>query len=976
MGAYGHSAMSEGEHRQSMTDDAPGDTTGRTAHPTSAVPGIPGPRLPPGPRRRLQQRLHALHQAAGTPTPAELAANAAAEDPARDQGAADAAATREQVAQVLSGTRTAALRTTLAVAAALARMAGEDQHTAVADVQALWRQAEHEPAHPLRTVAQWDPARLGVRPAPGPGGAWDLPLTEYLLRPHDTTLRRRLGRAAAANDTVLVLLVGRSASGKTRAAYEAVADVLPDWPVLFPADADELIAWIDARGIDPRTVLWLNETQDYLTGATGERAAHALERLLQRVAPLAVVGTLWPEHLRRMTDRHGTAGEQSPQVRALLTGRHTMIEVPDTLAGPAEALAQAATRDPRMAAAVRAAGNGRRVLQHLTAGPELVHHWDMGPDHWFSAPEHAVLTAAVEARRLGHAAAVPTQLLMDAAAGFMDSTARASVGEDWFAAAISTLTRTADGSRALIAHRHEPGVGAPDSYRPDDYLEQHVRRVRAHQAPPAAFWHAAQHAHTTDDMCALARAAEHRRRYSEAATLYTHAVERNDAGAPAARAALAVLRHTTGDPAAAEETAASDPAAWAALAVARENTDDLDGSHRAYQRAAELGDTWAWAALARQRETAGDAVAADALATQAAQTGHALAWATLGRMRARDVQQAMHAYEMAVTAGDSWGHMGLAHAAERAGDLPAAVRHATRAAEAGITAAWAVLVRLRWAHGEPAAALEAAVAGAQSAGAEGFTVLARLRHRAGDRSGAAAAHREAAALGAVAAWRGLAQLAEEDGDRTTAEEAAAQAARVGDADAWTALAEFRRNAGDDAGAAHAAAEAARAGDSDAWITLARFREQAGRPDAAEAAADRAADHGSPQAWSALSRIRERAGDRDGSRRAAERAFALGALETWTALGRTREQRGDLEGAERAYQRGAQAGDTDAHAALGALYTEAGRTAEARAAYRAAVDAGHLDAWEGLLSALAAQAPRAASAQTVHRLRREGLPAEG
>ncbi|MER5402668.1 hypothetical protein [Streptomyces sp. NPDC002599] len=954
-----------------MADEEPGDTSDHMPHPAPAVPGIPGPRLPPGPRRRLQQRLHDLHRAAGTPAPAVLAAHAAAaDDPAQGTADADTGATQEQVAQVLSGTRTTALRTTLSVTAALARMAGEDQRTAVADVQALWRQVDREPANGLRTAAQWDPVRLGVRPAPGPDGAGDPPLTEYLTRPHDATLRRRLGRAATANDAVFVLLVGRSASGKTRAAYEAVADVLPDWPVLFPADAGELLAWIDARDIDPRTVLWLNETQDYLSGAAGERAAHALGRLLQQVAPLAVVGTLWPEHLRRMTDRHGSAGEQSPQVRALLTGRHAMIEVPDTLAGPAEDLAQAAARDPRMAAAVRAAGTGRRVLQHLTAGPELVRHWDMGPDHWFSAPEHAVLTAAVEARRLGHAAAVPTRLLMDAAVGFMDSTARARAGEDWFAEAISTLTRTADGSRALIAHRYEPGVGAPDGYRPDDYLEQHVRRVRAHQAPPAAFWHAARWAHTADDVCALARAAEHRRRYSAAAALYAHAVERGDAGA---RAALAVLRQTTGDLAAAEEIAATDPAAWAALAVARENGDDTDGSCRAYRRAAELGDGWAWAALARQCETACDTAAADAVATEAAQAGHALAWRTLGRMRA--APQAVHAYEQVVDAGDPWGYMGLAHAAERAGDLPAAVRHATRATEAGITAAWAVLVRLRWARGEPAAALEAAVAGAQSADAEGFTVLARLRHRAGDRSGAAAAHREAAALGAGAAWRDLARLAEEDGDRTTAEEAAAQAARVGDADAWTALAESRRNAGDDAGAAHAAAEAARAGDSDAWIMLARGREQAGRLDAAEAAADRAADHGSPQAWSALSRIRERAGDRDGSRRAAERAFALGALETWTALGREREQRADPAGAERAYRRGAEAGDTDAHAALGALYTEAGRTAEARAAYRTAVDAGHLDAWEGLLSVLAAQAPRAASAQLVTRLRETGLLAE-
>ena len=268
----------------------------------------------------------------------------------------------------------------------------------------------------LRTAAEWDPVRLGVHPAPGPDGAMDLPMTEYLARPHDATLRRRLARTAETNQAALVLLVGRSASGKTRALYEAVAAVLPDWPVLFPADAEELAEWVEGDGIDPRTVLWLNETQRYLDGAAGERAARALGRLLDRVAPLAVVGTMWPEHMRRLTARQNGL-ESAPHTLALLTGPHGMITVPDTLSGDAAAVDSAAVRDPRIAAAVRAAGSGQRVLQHLTAGPELVRRWEMGPDQWFTATEHAVLTAAAEARRLGHASAVPKLLLREAAPG-------------------------------------------------------------------------------------------------------------------------------------------------------------------------------------------------------------------------------------------------------------------------------------------------------------------------------------------------------------------------------------------------------------------------------------------------------------------------------------------------------------------------------------------------------------------------------
>ncbi|WP_406089395.1 hypothetical protein [Streptomyces sp. NBC_01013] len=819
-----------------------------------------------------------------------------------------------------------------------------------------------------RTATQWDPVRLGVHHAPGPDGGADLPLTEYLPRPHDETLRQRLARTAATNDAVFVLLVGRSASGKTRAAYEAVVAVLPDWPVVHPADADDLMA----ADIGPRTVLWLDETQRYLNGVSGERAARTLSRLLDRVAPLAVVGTMWPEHLRRLTESRREGDDETPFTRALLTGRQAMITVPDTLSGDAPAVAAAAARDPRIAAAVRAAGPGHRVLQHLTGGPELVRRWDMGPDQWFTAPEHAVLTAAVEARRLGHASAVPARLLLEAAAGFMDSTARATAGREWFPAAIGALTTAGRGPTPLIAARHEPGVGDPDSYRPDDYLEQHIRRVRAHRAPPAEFWTGASWARTADDLYAFGRAAEERRRYGCAAALYETAVNQ---GHGRARAAWAVLRETTDGRAAAEETAAADPVAWAALAVSREGGGGRSAAFDAYRRAAQAGDTWAWSAMARIREEEGDPAAADAVAALAVAAGQPIAWRTLGRMRAARGPAAAQAFEQAVASGDGWGHIGLAQVAERAADLPEAVEHATRAAEAGVTAAWARLVRLHWSLGASASAVAAATGGATSGSPEGWSLLARLRRSDGDVSGAAAAHREAAALGAGAAWRELALLAESDGDDVAAEEAAAQAVRAGDPEAWTALAEAREERGDDTGAARAAAEAARAGDVEAWIMLARGRERAGDTEGAEDAADLAADRGSPAAWAALSRMRERTGDRDGSRRAVVRAGALGASDAWTALGRVREELGDTAAAERAYVRGGEAGDTEAYAALGALYLAQGRHAEACAGYRSAVDAGLPDAWEGLLSALAVQAPRAASAQTVERLRATGLPAE-
>ncbi|MFF3216766.1 hypothetical protein ACFYYB_39865 [Streptomyces sp. NPDC002886] len=942
---------------------------------------MPVPRLPPGPLRTLKLRLHTLYRAAGAPSVVGIAEWVAQDDEL------PGAPSKDTVHRLLGSAQLASLEDTVSVAAVLASAAGEEQAAVDTEIRALWVRAGLERGTTLRPAARWDPLRLGVHPAPDTDGSGDGPLPVYLERPHDVTLRRRLGHAAQSGSTVFVLLVGRSATGKTRAAWEGVREALPDWPVLFPSDARELAAWTAQNGIDGRTVLWLDEAQRYLSGASGEEAARAVLRLMEEVAPLAVVGTIWPEHLRRLTeggqDRWGPGPEAGPgagagagagaghHVRALLTGRHVVIHVPDALPARLPGLTGAAARDPRVAAALRAAGSSGRMLQHLTSGPALVGRWESGPDHWFSAAEYAVLTAALDARRLGHTSAVPARFLSGAAAGYLDARARATADPGWFTAAVESLTAAhAAVPAALIAERHRPGVGAPDGYRPDDYLDQHARRVRALSVPPAGFWEAARWARTGDDAHALATAAADRRRYGVALSLYERAAE---LGSGRARASWAVLLEITDGPGAAEAVAAGDRGAWAALGASREDASGPVAAEAAYARAAGLGDAWSWSALARIRE-GGDG-SGDAVAEVATAAGHTVVWRVLGRIReARgDRSGGRRALERAEALGDAWGTMGLARLAERDGDRAEAVRHAERAAAAGMTAAHPLLVRLHWNGEDRAAAQEAARLGAAVGEAEGWAVLARLQEADDDPAGAAAAYRAAVGLGMSTAWSRLALMAERADDRPAAEEWAALASRTGDGDAWTALAELRQSRSDLPGADHAAREAALVGGVEAWTGLARARELEGAPDAAESAAEHAAEHGSPLAWGALSRMRERAGDRPGSGRAVRRAVDLGAVEAWTALGRVREDGGDTAGAERCYLRGAAAGDTAALAALGPLLAGSGRMAEAREAYGRAVDAGHTEAWEGLLSALATLPPRPTGVRSTHDLRRFGLP---
>jgi hypothetical protein len=73
-----------------------------------------------------------------------------------------------------------------------------------------------------RPAGSWEPAELGVHPVTGGG-----PMPAYIRRPHDERLRLVLDPDVP--DSRLVVIRGEACAGKSRAAYEAVADRLADW---------------------------------------------------------------------------------------------------------------------------------------------------------------------------------------------------------------------------------------------------------------------------------------------------------------------------------------------------------------------------------------------------------------------------------------------------------------------------------------------------------------------------------------------------------------------------------------------------------------------------------------------------------------------------------------------------------------------------------------------------------------------------
>ncbi|MBV9383062.1 MAG: sel1 repeat family protein, partial [Streptosporangiaceae bacterium] len=736
-----------------------------------------------------------LYLEAGTPTLDEIAALVAGDDELAGAPA------RDTVRRCISGAGLPASQAdAVAVATVLARRARWDPDDAARRIRESWVQARLHPAEPLRTAAEWNPVRLGIHPAIGvPGhdsdnGQGDPGLTPYLLREHDRQLRTRLAQARDGAASIAVL-VGGSSTGKTRSMYEAVTAILPAWPVLVPASARELQDWVAQEAIDAGTMLWLDEAQRYLPAA-----AAALVTLLERTRPLAVIGGMWPGYWDPLDSSPGPGGQgEVPYVsaRILIEPYRPCIRVPERLdAGQVNMMRDLACRDPRLRAAVAAAETDGAVIQHLTGGPALVARYDEGA---FTALEMAVITAALDARRLGHATAIPAAFLAEAAAATLDSTQRVTADLNWIDDVLHALchdpARRVHGALTpLIADRSAPDIGPADGYHPASYLDQHARRARRFDIPGQAFWDAAtRHARTPDDLAALAHAASGRLRARHAGRLAQQAA---GTGHAAALWLLAQIQATAGHRKQADrltEKAASAGHATAMwlLAFRLEVARDHEGALHVIRQAPVCGDLFALSALAQMRETAGDREGAELLARQAADAGCPEALWDLAEMReaygdqfgaerlleglmgtrdegrglmdaARDPAVAGQLARQALDAGDTWALRMVAFGRDMAGDQEGAERLARQGADAGDPRALAKLAEARLITGDRQEAARLGQLAADAGSLHALVILAGICEETGDREGAERLARRAADAGDTRALADLARTRPED----------------------------------------------------------------------------------------------------------------------------------------------------------------------------------------------------------------------
>ena len=320
--------------------------------------------------------------------------------------------------------------------------------------------------------------------------------------------------------------------------------MLADWVVEHPPAVAALAARLEA-GIAPRTVLWLGELRHYADADGGAAVLDHLNDLLDDDGRVIAIATIWPGYWDSYTAAAAAglgAAEPAAVVGRLLARLDVLaeydltshdpayggvVDVPD-LFTPEEMAAAAEAGDPALAAAAAAAGPDGPVIQHLAGARDLLARYD-GPDT--DPYGQAIITAAMDASRLGHAGPLPAALLRDAAVGYLADPDRTvgHVGEWDTALAWATDSGWALQPVPPIA----AGNGIP-GYRVAGYLDQHGRRTRADQPGPTSLWDAlAAHTRSADDLGRLAQAAQDRGLYRHAATAWTAAAAagRTDAAA-------------------------------------------------------------------------------------------------------------------------------------------------------------------------------------------------------------------------------------------------------------------------------------------------------------------------------------------------------------------------------------------------------------------------------------------------------------
>lgn len=322
-------------------------------------------------------------------------------------------------------------------------------------------------------AADWDALAAGAHRSRPDADGDAVPL--YIPRDIDADLRHRLGEAAEAGG--LVLLVGDSTAGKTRAAHAAVRDVLPGHRVLDPGGVRDLLAvtGVVARA-GVRCLVWLDDLERYLAA---EGLSPALLAELARLR-VPVVATMRVRQYETFLARDHE--DRTDSASRILRMAHP-VEV-ERVWSAAEVRRAEQSADERIEDAVAHHGV-HGIAEYLAAGPALLQEWGHASRVGGHPRGAALVSAAVALAHTGLTGPYAIELLAGLHEEFLAEAGGYALRPEPLAEALAWAIRVRHGATSLL-------VPASDTaYMPFDYLVDHSDAFVPQQVWEAGLAHAA-----------------------------------------------------------------------------------------------------------------------------------------------------------------------------------------------------------------------------------------------------------------------------------------------------------------------------------------------------------------------------------------------------------------------------------------------------------------------------------------------------
>ncbi|MET8141660.1 tetratricopeptide repeat protein [Sphaerisporangium sp. NPDC005288] len=531
-----------------------------------------------------------------------------------------------------------------------------DQAKALRDERTGVRALKAEADVWCRVSDMTDPVRLGVHPAltlrDKPGGR-PRRMPAYVGRDIDGELDEAL------RDERLVIVLGESATGKSRVAFEALHRNLADHWILIPRSTKLLRELVDTGHRLRNTVIWLDELEHYLgTNGLDPATLDGLTTSGNGVVVLATMRTAaYAEHGSER--RRGSSTGDDPRTVANLLDFARILRLGRWPLSAAEErrAAELARRDPSIAAALNATATGIGFAEFLAAAPRLWDRWRDGHAIDVQPVGAAIVSAAIDCRRAGMAGAVPEELLRGLYRLYLDERTVVRLDPDAFETGLAWATEPVHATSALLTR-------LSDGYRVFGYLVDRMQRAPAPPAVPEAVWDRLVEHLPPGDVWQVGVPAYHEGREAVARRAFEKGVE---AGGPVAALAvhgLGLLAWREGEVGEAEERfrqalnlVESDGLAMAAIAnslghLLRER-GSIDDARTLLRQAADLGYVPAIVALGHLLYEQGDQEAAEAVFRRAMEAGSSHATVVLGWLLAQreDWEEAARIYRRAMGRG-------------------------------------------------------------------------------------------------------------------------------------------------------------------------------------------------------------------------------------------------------------------------------------------------------------------------------------